>query len=163
MCPPPQAKAVKGMKLAVLAQSPSVRVLRTPIKWEASGKAPDGKSCVSLARSQRTTQTVMVLNEHDTFLSERIAKSGDKVKTVEVKLLSGPSTYNEGLSLVNLKSLGVLNADVLVIKVSLSLSFAGTRAHTQALSLCLSVSLLRSLSPPPSSREFVCECMHVCM
>jgi hypothetical protein len=52
MCPPPQAKAVKGMKLAVLAQSPSVRVLRTPIKWEASGKAPDGKSCVSLARSQ---------------------------------------------------------------------------------------------------------------
>jgi hypothetical protein len=71
-----------------------------------------------------------------------------QVKTVEVKKLSG-STYNEGLSLVNLKSLGVLNADVLVIKVSLSLSFAGTRAHTQALSLCLSVSLLRSLSPPP--------------
>ena len=70
-----------------------------------------------------------------------------QVKTVEVKKLSG-STYNEGLSLVNLKSLGVLNADVLVIKVSLSLSFAGTRAHTQALSLSLSVSLLRSLSPP---------------
>jgi len=116
MCPPPQAKAVKGMKLAVLAQSQSVTVLRSPRKWEASGRAPDGKSCVSLARSQRVTQSVMVLNEQDTFLSERISKSGDKVKTVEVKNLSGPSTYNEGLSLVNLKNLGVLSADVIVIK-----------------------------------------------
>lgn len=30
--------------------------------------------------------------------------------------MSGPSTYNEGLSLVNLKNLGVLSADVIVIK-----------------------------------------------
>ena len=80
---------------------------------------------------------------------------------MEVKKLSG-STYNEGLSLVNLKSLGILNADVLVIKVSLSLSFAGARAHKLSLSLPVSLSFALFLSPP-SSREFACECMHVRM
>lgn len=34
------------------AFSANVKVLKKPIKWEASGKAPDGKSCVSLARAQ---------------------------------------------------------------------------------------------------------------
>ena len=52
ICPPQQAKTVKDMKLAVLEQGQSVKVLRTPIQWEASGQAPDTKSCVSLARSQ---------------------------------------------------------------------------------------------------------------
>jgi hypothetical protein len=86
---------------------------------------------------------------------------------VEVKRLSG-STSDEGLSLINLKNLGILNADVLVIKVSLSLPLslslslslararaARVRARACALSLSLSLSFALFLSPPRFPR--VCE------
>jgi hypothetical protein len=84
---------------------------------------------------------------------------------VEVKRLSG-STSDEGLSLINLKNLGILNADVLVIKVSLSLPLSLSLSLSLSLarrgcgrgrvpSLCLCLSLSPSFSLPPGSREFV--------
>jgi len=110
ICPHNTDVATKGMKLVMLAASQHMRCSRrTPTLRAIDFVAV--KSCVALARSQRGTKMSMVLNVLDgnTYLPDRISKGGDKVKVV-------PFSQCQELSLVQLKAMGLLNIDVLVLQ-----------------------------------------------
>jgi hypothetical protein len=111
--PPNSAVASLDMKLVMLASKKNMACSRNQPKivaLDGQSKTKD-RSCVALARSQKHVKQVLAMNVVDgnTYLTDRISKGGDKVT---------PITFSkcQEISLVQLKALGVLNMDTVVLQ-----------------------------------------------